>query len=63
MTMSAHKFNACLCEYCINFEEKVQAIRKEAKKQGIANLENVDKYDIINMTLCEQQDTGYHLAK
>ena len=62
LTVSAHKFNGCLCEYCINFEEKVQVLRREAKANGLVDLENIDKYDVINMTLCEPLD-GYHQAK
>ena len=57
---NSNKFNTCLCEYCVNFEEKIQSISSEAARIGLSELSSLDKYDVINMTLCPRNSQEYH---
>jgi len=58
LTVKNHRFNHCLCEYCVNMEEKLKVITAEVKKFGGEELPKLqDKYDLINLTLCDK-DVG-----
>ena len=44
----------------MNFEEKIQSISSEAARIGLSELSSLDKYDVINMTLCPRNSQEYH---
>ena len=60
MLANSNKFNTSLCEYCVNFEEKIQAVSSQAARMGLSELSSLDKYDVINMTLCPRNSGDYH---
>jgi hypothetical protein len=51
LTVDNHKFNQCLCEYCLNIENKIQAIKAVAQRQG-TTVSICNKYDISTKSLC-----------
>ena len=60
MLANSNKFNTSLCEYCVNFEEKIQSVSSQAARMGLSELSSLDKYDVINMTLCPRNSGDYH---
>jgi hypothetical protein len=51
LCIGKHKFNTCLCEYCINIEHKVQALGKLAKQIDVI-MPAKDKYELSDLTVC-----------
>jgi hypothetical protein len=51
LTVNSRAFNQCLCEYCLNIENKIQALKSVAQRQG-TTLSIKNKYDISNKSMC-----------
>ena len=51
LTMQHKKFKSWLCEYCVNIEHKLVALKNAARLQKVS-LGVCDKYDIMNKSLC-----------
>jgi len=60
VTVKNHRFNNCLCEYCVNIEEKLKVLNIEANKIN-SDLPKINsKFDLINLTLCPIESGKFH---
>ena len=54
LTMDSHTFNSCLCEYCVNLELLLDALKSRSIKLGT-------KFDAVNMTMCPKSGDYFNL--
>ena len=54
LTVKEHKFNSCLCEYCLNVQFKMETINKACTSLKKEKLKLDNKYHCVELTLCPQ---------
>ncbi|XP_070562440.1 uncharacterized protein [Ptychodera flava] len=57
-----NQLNQCLCEKCTNIMLKLRTLNATLGRHQYGNLKIKDKYDLLNISLCEKQN-GLHSYK
>lgn len=61
LTVKNHRFNQCLCEYCVNVDEKLKVLVAHLQKSNFTSSTTLsNKFDLVNLTLCPKIDGKPH---
>lgn len=59
LPMAKQKILQCLCEYCINIDFKIQALKSFCSMKEIESVAT-DRYESSRLTLCPKDQLGFY---
>lgn len=62
LTVNKHKFNSCLCEYCLNVQYKLDTLNQVSQSMKKPELKVKSKYLCVEKSMC-QKNTESNFAK